>query len=116
MLGRGGKMNSFCAWYSFRMSFWSVPPSRARSTPDRSAAATYIASSTGAGELIVIDVVTAPRSMSAVEVLDVGERVDRDAALPHLAERERVVRVAAHQGGQVEGGREAVTARRRGGP
>ena len=64
MLGRGGNTNSFCAWYSLRMSFCSVPPSRARSTPDRSAAATYIASSTGAGELIVIDVVTAPRSMS----------------------------------------------------
>ena len=29
--GRGGKMYSFCAWYSFRMSFWIVPPRRARS-------------------------------------------------------------------------------------
>ena len=63
--GRGGKMNSFCAWYSFRMSFWSVPPSAARSTPLRSAAATYIASTMAAGPLIVIDVVTAPRSMPA---------------------------------------------------
>ena len=33
--GRGGKMNSFCAWYSLRMSFWSVPPSCARGTPGR---------------------------------------------------------------------------------
>ena len=65
MLGRGGNTNSFCAWYSLRMSFWSVPPSRARSTPAASAAATYIAKIVGAGELIVIDVVTVPRSMSA---------------------------------------------------
>ena len=64
MHGRGGKTNSFCAWYSFRMSFCSVPPSRARSTPASSAAATYIAKTTAAGPLIVIDVVTAPRSMS----------------------------------------------------
>ena len=61
--GRGGNTNSFCAWYSLKMSFCSVPPSRARSTPDRSAAATYIAKSTAAGALIVIDVVTEPRSM-----------------------------------------------------
>ncbi len=47
MLGRGGNTNSFCAWYSLRMSFCSVPPSRARSTPASSAAATYIAKTTG---------------------------------------------------------------------
>ena len=63
--GRGGKMNSFCAWYSLRMSFCSVPPRSARATPDFSAAATYIASRIAAGELIVIDVVTALRSMPA---------------------------------------------------
>ena len=28
--GRGGKTYSFCAWYSFKMSFWSVPPRRVR--------------------------------------------------------------------------------------
>jgi hypothetical protein len=27
-------------WYSFKMSFWRVPPSRARGTPERSATAT----------------------------------------------------------------------------
>ena len=63
--GRGGNTNSFCAWYSLRMSFCSVPPRRARSTPARSAWATNIASSTAAGELIVIDVVIDPRSMPA---------------------------------------------------
>ena len=63
--GRGGKTNSFWAWYSFKMSFWSVPPRRARATPLCSATATYMAKMTAAGELIVIDVVTAPRSMPA---------------------------------------------------
>ena len=46
-----------------------------------------------------------------VEVLDVGEGVDRDAALAHLAERDGVVGVATHQGREVERGREAVAAR-----
>ena len=61
--GRGGKTNSFCAWYSFRMSFCSVPPSLARGIPARSAWATNIAKMTAAGELIVIDVVISLRSM-----------------------------------------------------
>ena len=63
MLWRGGKTNSFWAWYSFRMSFWSVPPSLARGTPAASAWATYMAKMTAAGELMVIDVVISPRSM-----------------------------------------------------
>jgi hypothetical protein len=62
---RGGKTYSFCAWYSFRMSFWIVPPRRARSTPPASPTATYMASRMGAGELMVIDVVTDDRSMPA---------------------------------------------------
>jgi hypothetical protein len=61
--GRGGKMNSFWAWYSLRMSFCSVPPRRARATPVASALATNIAKITAAGPLIVIEVVTVPRSM-----------------------------------------------------
>ena len=31
--GSGGKMYSFCAMYSFRMSVWIVPRSRSRGTP-----------------------------------------------------------------------------------
>ena len=62
--GRGGKMNSFCAWYSLRMSFWRVPPSSRLEAPPRSATAMYIASRIAAGELIVIDVVTFARSIS----------------------------------------------------
>ena len=61
--GRGGKTYSFCAWYSFKMSFWRVPESAARSTPVRSATPTYMASTGAAGELIVMDVETRPRSM-----------------------------------------------------
>ena len=63
--GRGGNTNSFCAWYSFKMSFCNVPPRRARLMPAFSAWATYIAKITAAGELIVIDVVVVPRSMPA---------------------------------------------------
>ena len=79
--GRGGKTNSFWAWYSFRMSFWSVPPRRARSTPAFSAAATYMAKMTAAGELIVIEVVTEPRSMPAKRS-SMSARVS--TATPHL--------------------------------
>jgi hypothetical protein len=61
--GRGGKMNSFCAMYSLRMSFWSVPPTFVHGVPCFSATARYIARAIGAVELIVIDVVTAPRSI-----------------------------------------------------
>ena len=31
--GSGGKMYSFCAMYSLRMSVWTVPLSSARGTP-----------------------------------------------------------------------------------
>ena len=58
-------MYSFWAWYSFKMSFWRVPDRRARSTPFASATATYMASRMGAGPLMVIEVETTPRSMSA---------------------------------------------------
>ena len=61
--GRGGKMYSFWAMNSFRMSFWIVPEIFDRSAPCFSATARYIAKIIGAGELIVIDVV-----MSASEI------------------------------------------------
>ena len=37
--GSGGYTQACCAWYSFRMSFWTVPRSRSKGTPCRSAAA-----------------------------------------------------------------------------
>ena len=60
---RGGKMYSFWAMNSFRMSFWIVPESFFQSAPCFSATTRYIAKIIGAGELIVIDVVIAPRSI-----------------------------------------------------
>ena len=111
---RGGKTNSFWAWYSFKMSFCSVPPSCARgdAAPPRPAA-TKRASITAAGELIVIDVVIAARSMSGEEVAHVGEGVDGHAAAPDLAQGHRVVGVEAQQRGHVEGGGQPGAARRR---
>src|SRR5260370_36480780 len=58
--GRGGKMYSFCAMYSFRISFWSVPETLDQSTPCFSATAKYMAHRIGAGELMVIETVTSP--------------------------------------------------------
>ena len=62
---RGGNTNSFWAWYSFRMSFWRVPPRRERCTPAFSACAMNMARMTAAGELMVIDVVIVSRSIPA---------------------------------------------------
>ena len=45
-----------------------------------------------------------------VEILDVGDRVDGDAALPDLAQRDRIVGVLPHQRREIEGGREPVAA------
>ena len=96
-------MNSFCAMNSLRMSFWIVPESAAQSAPCSSATTRYIAKSIGAGELIVIDVVIGPEVDAVKERFHVGKRRDVDAALPHFAARELVVRVATHQRRQVEG-------------
>ena len=56
-------MNSFWAVYSFKMSFWIVPPSAAGGTPCFSAVTMYMAQSTAAGAFMVIEVVTSPRGM-----------------------------------------------------
>ena len=66
--GAGGKMNSFCAMNSFRMSFCSVPPSCDAGTPCFSATAMYMHSRIAAGELIVIDVVMSPSGMPSNSV------------------------------------------------
>src|SRR3979411_172453 len=63
VLGRGGKMYSFWAMYSFRMSFWVVPDSLSHGMPRFSAFTRYIAQIMAAGLLIVIDVVTSSRGM-----------------------------------------------------
>ena len=101
--GRGGKMYSFCAMNSLRMSFWMVPEIFFQSAPCFSATTRYIAKIIGAGELIVIDVVMSAERDAVEQPLHVGQRRDVDAALPHFAERQRMVGIAAHQRRQVEG-------------
>ena len=58
MDGCGGKMYSFWAMYSLRISFCRVPPNDAGEAPCFSAAAMYIAQMMAAGLLMVIEVVT----------------------------------------------------------
>ncbi len=75
--GSGGKIHSFWAMYSLRMSFCSVPRSRPQSTPCSSAATSRNANSTSAGPLIVIDTDTSPSgipsnrsTMSSLELIE----------------------------------------------
>ncbi len=108
--GRGGKTYSFCAWYSFKMSFWSVPERAARSTPVRSATPTYMASMGAAAELIVMDVETLPEIDAREQRLHVVLGVDGDTGPPDLSLRPGVVGVTAQQRRHVERGRQPVTA------
>ncbi len=79
--GSGGKINSFWAMYSFRMSFWMVPPSTSIGMPRFSAMAMYMAHTIAAGLLIVIDVVIwstgMPSNSTSMSASD-------DTATPHL--------------------------------
>ena len=79
--GLGGKMYSFWAMYSLRMSFWSVPPTFSHGVPCFSATARYIARAIGAVELIVIDVVTRPRSIRSKRT---SMSRSESIATPHL--------------------------------
>ena len=103
MLSRGGKMNSFWAMYSLRMSFCSVPPSFARGMPRRSAAAMNIAQIAAAGPLIVIETVTSSSGTPSSRISMSAQRGHPDAALAELAGGDRFVGVVAHQRRQVEG-------------
>ena len=109
-LGRGGKTYSFWAWYSFKMSFWSVPPSAARGH-------------TGVvGDLDVHGEHRRGRRVdghgrrhgpevdAAEERLHVGQRVDRNPGPADLPLGPGVVRVAAEQRRHVEGGGQPVAA------
>ena len=96
--------------YSLKMSVCSVPLSLPMSTPCRSAATRYMQKTGTAGPLIVIDVVTSPSgmpsnstSMSAAVSIATPQWPTSPSAL-------RVVGVAAHQGGHVEGDREPAAA------
>ena len=95
-------MYSFCAMYSFRMSFCSVPESRVQSTPCCSATARYIAQRIDAGELMVIETVTSPSGMPRNSV---SMSSSDEIATPHLPtspSRRRVIGVEAHQRRQIE--------------
>ena len=93
--------------YSLRMSAWMVPPSCSAETPCALGHAHVLGEHDRGrrvhrhrgGDLVERD---APE-----QVLHVGQRVDGDALAADLAQRAGVVRVVAHQGGHVEGGREA---------
>ncbi len=75
-------MYSFCAMYSLRMSFCSVPETCcAMSTPCFSATARYIAKRIGAVELMVIEVVTSPSGMPSNSV---SMSASESTATPHL--------------------------------
>jgi hypothetical protein len=89
--GAGGKMYSFWAMNSLRMSFWSVPASNGRGTPRFSAAAMYIAQIIAAGELIVIEVLISPTGRPSSSTSMSARARDRHAAGAELAGGHRVV-------------------------
>ena len=110
MLGRGGKTNSFWAWYSFKMSFWIVPESVGTLHPRRVGHAHIhghdhrrrgVDRHRGAHRAQVD---------SREERLHVRQGVDGDSGPSHLSLGQRIVGVPSEQGGHVEGRREAVTA------
>ena len=76
------------AMYSLRMSFWTVPPSRSRGMPRRSATATTMAIRMGAVALMVMEVVTlssgrsaSRTSMSSMELTGTPTRPTSPAAM-----------------------------------
>ncbi len=81
MEGSTGKMYSFCAVYSLRMSFWMVPPRDAAGIPRFSAAAMYMAQMMAAGALMVIEVVTWSSGMPSNRI---SMSAREETATPHL--------------------------------
>ena len=106
MDGRGGKTYSFCAWYSFKHVVLNRPAEPRAFTPASAAAATYIASTIAAGELIVIEVVTVAE-VDAVEQIARRPRECRrlPRSGPTSPSAKWIIGVPAHQCRQVEGNR-----------
>ena len=104
--GSGGKMYSFCAMYSLRMSVWIVPRSARARHPllladgdvEREQDRRRRVDRHRRRDLAERDPVE--------ERLHVRERIDRHALAPDLAQRARVIGVVAHQRRHVEGSRE----------
>ena len=74
-------MYSFCAMYSFRMSFCSVPEIFFQSAPCFSATTRYIAHNALAGELMVIETVVFSRSIPRNKI---SISSSESMATPHL--------------------------------
>ena len=105
--GAMGKIHSFCAWYSFRMSAWIVPESRSRFAsalpPQRDVHRQQDPSGRVDGHRH-----RDPLEVDAVEQMhDIGERVDRHTLAAHFAFGERVIAVVPHQRRHVEIGGKA---------
>jgi hypothetical protein len=81
MDGSGGKMYSFWAMNSFRISFWMVPRSWSGRTPLFSAAAMYMAQMMAAGELMVMLDETLSSGMPSSRI---SMSLSEDTATPHL--------------------------------
>src|SRR5579871_3068521 len=94
------------AMYSFRMSFWTVPPSRALGTPWASPTATRSAVRMGAVALMVIETVRVQWDLPE-QGLHVGPGGDRDPTPSDLALGPGVVRVVPDLRRQVERHRQA---------
>ena len=74
-------MYSFCAMYSLRMSFWMVPEIFFQSAPCFSATTRYMAQSTLAGELMVIEMVIFSSGMPSKRI---SMSSSESMATPHL--------------------------------
>ena len=105
--GSGGKMYSFCAMYSLRMSVWIVPRSSAAGDALLLADGDVERKQDRRGRVDRHRGRDLAQRDPLEERLHVGERVDRHALAPDLAERTGMVGVVAHQGRHVEGSGEA---------
>ena len=105
--GSGGKIHSFCAMYSLRMSVWIVPRSSARGTPCCSRDADVEREQHRGRPVDRHRGRDLAERDPGEERLHVGQRVDGHALPADLAERARVVGVVAHQRRHVERRREA---------
>ena len=81
MEGSGGKMYSFWAIYSLRISFWVVPRSCSGRTPCFSAVAMYMAQMIAAGELMVMLVETLSRGIPSRRI---SISFKEETATPHF--------------------------------
>ena len=80
MEGLGGKIQLFWAMYSFKISFWIVPPILSAGIPCFSATTMYMARRIPAGPLMVMEVVTLSKGMPS-KMTSISRRLS--TATPH---------------------------------